>query len=262
MDKTALYIDALTRLLDVRCRELAPAPGSVGCSIGQVKSFDAKTRTLTGLVSTPNVDRYEEIVLPSAFAKRLDSFMSNPVFVAGHVYGGADGQPTTIGHWTDMKVTSEGLVGTAKFLEPGDALADAYFARYQQGAMRAFSVGWLTHEYEMREVATPKGKQKIRHFTDVELIEVSAVAIPANREALVRPAAFGAATAGSADQPTLDLIRDTINKTLTDPTGPMEVLIAQVVDALLARGTCFHDHDASHEHNQAADLMEMVKRLG
>jgi hypothetical protein len=48
------------------------------------------------------------------------------------------------------------------------------------------SVGFITHAFEMREMEFDGSTQRVRVFTDVELIEISAVAIPANRESLIR----------------------------------------------------------------------------
>ncbi len=173
--------------LDPTRREVEPHQGAIGCSIARVKGIDAGTRSVTALVSTPNPDRYEEIVEPKAFEQWLDVFMTNPVFCAGHTYVGWAGEPTVIGHWTSIKVTQEGLEATCEFART--ELAEQYWQLYSGGHMKAFSVGWITHEYKMQEYELAPGvKKTIRVFTEVELIEISAVAIPANRESLVRAA--------------------------------------------------------------------------
>jgi HK97 family phage prohead protease len=243
------YIDPILKLLDPSHRELAPATGDLGCSRGVVRKIDAANRTLDAVVSTPNVDRYEEIVLPAAFEKWLGRFMENPVFIAGHQYGGRSGEPTVIGHWKEMRVAEEGVVGKAVFADT--PLANQYWQLYEQGHMRAFSVGWITHGWEWRDpndikaIAKATGP-KIRVFTEVELIEVSAVAIPANRESLVRAAS--ALRGGEPDGATLPeslmpAIREEITKTLTDPLGPVDSLIREVVAAVHAHGSCGHDDD-------------------
>lgn len=187
MIDTDRYLDADSRLLNPQHRDIEPAAGDRGYSMGfAVKSVDAEKRRVSAVFSTPNVDRYDEIILPSAFEKRLGHFQSNPVLIANHVYYSLDGQPTTIGTIKDLKVTGEGLVGVAEFLK-GDALADAWWRRFEQKALRAFSVGFLTvaDGWEMRPFKQADGSsKKMRVFTDVELIEISAVSIPANRQAL------------------------------------------------------------------------------
>lgn len=182
-------VEQLARLfLDATQREVEPQQKSIGSSRMEVREVNQAERTLTAVVSTPNPDRYEEIVEPKAFKKRLASFKANPVFCAGHVYVGMSGEPTVIGHWSDLDVTGEGLVGTAKFA--ATPLAEQYWTLFRDGHMKAFSVGWLTYAWEMKSytVGDPPEKKNLRTFTDVELIEISAVAIPANRESLVRAA--------------------------------------------------------------------------
>jgi len=112
---------------------------------------------------------------------------ANPVLIAGHTYVGPGGEATVIGSWLEVKITREGLLARARFANT--PLAEEYFSLYKDGHMKAFSVGWITRAFEMRDTKLPDGTNKrIRWFTKVELIEISAVAIPANRESLVRAA--------------------------------------------------------------------------
>src|SRR5689334_11369618 len=112
-----LFLDESTQLLNPRRRDLEPVPGSRGFTPFTVKGIDSATRTVRALVSTPNVDRYEEVIVPEAFEKHLDGFMNNPVMLAAHSHGGQDGSPSVIGQWIDMKVTKDGLFGVGKFLK-------------------------------------------------------------------------------------------------------------------------------------------------
>jgi hypothetical protein len=110
----------------------------------------------------------------------------------------------------------------------------------------------------MQEFELAKGvRKKIRVFTEVELIEVSAVAIPANRESLVRAAsAFNeprASASGLNDTELRKLIADEITKTLTDPLGPVDSLIREVVAAVHAHGSCGHHDDDLDERGTEPD---------
>ena len=243
-------------VLDPTQRELEPRQGAVGFSLASVRSIDKPARSITAVVSTGSLDRYEEIVEPRAFEKHLPAFLSNPVFVAGHTYSGWSGEATVIGHWTDVAIGDAEVVATCVFAET--ALAEEYWRLYSEGHMRAFSVGWITHQTEMREMETPGSegkKRRIRVFTEVELIEISAVAIPANREALVRAASMLAgATERSSDpgapgtegeaetirnaiKETVDeavskAVRETLKQQLNaEPGGMLCGLIQDVVDA-------------------------------
>jgi phage head maturation protease len=199
---TRKYIDTALKLLDPRYREFEPAIGDRSASCMAVRAIDTKARTVEAVASTSQVDRYEEIVEPSAYAKWLPHFMANPVLMPGHQYTLADGKPAQIGTWLDVRITSEGLVGTAWFDE--DETADAWWRKYSHPDPRkrakGFSVGFLSHAWEMREFDQPHGRKRLRVFTEVELLEISAVPIPANRGALAREAsAVGGDSIEAAD---------------------------------------------------------------
>ncbi|MEM1445154.1 MAG: HK97 family phage prohead protease [Planctomycetota bacterium] len=240
------YLDAASRLLDPRHREIEPASGDLGFSLGQVRSVNEEQRTIEALVSTPAVDRYEEIVEPKAFEAWLPVFEANPVFVAGHTYSGWNGEPTVLGSWKDMKVTEEGLVGVAEF-DDEDPLARRHWNLYRKRHMRAFSVGWLTHSWEIREFELAPGvTKKLRVFTEVELIEISAVSIPANREALVRAAGIGGLATSTESSPELDAqglakaLTPAVESVLTqllsvEPGGHLCTLLQDVVELCMAR---------------------------
>lgn len=232
MNRTSKYIDAALQILDYHDRTLAPAVGDRGIVIGEVRGIDESKRQVTGLLSNDSIDRYGEVVLPSAFAKSLDRFMLNPKFMAQHVYGAPDGSPTSIGHWADVKITKEGLIGTAQFLPAGDALADAWWFRFVNKAVRTFSVGFMTRSWEMRPVSIDGETKMIRHFTGADLLEVSAVEIPANADALVRSA--GKRDGDGVSKELRAQIETVVKEILT--AGPGGYLYAAVEDAIEAYG--------------------------
>lgn len=159
----------------------------LGC---EVKSVDAKNRRLRALGSTASVDRDGERVEPGAFKATLDSYRKNPVIVASHVYRSADGTPTVIGHAKEIEATEAGLPFTMQFAET--PLAEQYWSLYRDGHMRAFSVGFIPRAWRDEPVDPQQPMmQRRRTFTEVELLEISAVAVPSNREALVLAAGSG-----------------------------------------------------------------------
>jgi len=95
---------SLSDLLDPTQRDREPQRGQLGVvrAFVQPGSIDEERRTMRFVCSTKNLDRYGEIVEPRAFEKWLPTFMQNPVFIAAHVYTTPNGEPTTIGHWTDL----------------------------------------------------------------------------------------------------------------------------------------------------------------
>lgn len=197
---TGLYLDDDLRLLNPARRDLEPERGAQGFARMAVRGIDRDRRRVTAVLSSPAIDRYGEIILPSAFEESLPEFMRNPVLLAGHKHVANDGSPTVIGHWVDIRVENNALIGTCQFLED-DELAQKWWQRFVQGAVRAFSVGIIVHAWEMREmpVGDNEEPQRVRVITSAELVEVSAVSVPANPEALVRQRSLGALLGVSSD---------------------------------------------------------------
>jgi len=197
-------VNPVDLILDPAKRGVEPRSGQIGYvrMFGEPSSIDHDKRTMRFTCSTKNLDRYSEIVDPQAFKKWLPTFMANPVMMAGHVYIAPDGKPTTIGRWLELEITDDGLTGVAQFMgKDSSGLAESYWERYSQGFQRAVSVGWITHQWQMEQLELDGVSQRVRVFKEVELVEISAVAIPANRESLVRAAsAFAAPPAGDAQE--------------------------------------------------------------
>ena len=252
------YIPPTATLLDPSHRDREPAAKAIGITRGSVKSVQEDQRTVQAVVSTNRVDRDQEVVIPSAFEKWLDIFLENPVFCAGHQYVGPSGKSTVIGHWIDLHITDDGLVGTVKFAET--PLGEDYWQLYKGKHLRAFSCRWQTHQHEFRELDLGGGIMKrIRVFTEVELLEISAVAIPANRDALAQivkrsktPQWPDESVPHLTDPPRIDeaalrqIVRDEIGKSLSpDLGGPLSCLIQDVVEAYRERGEPSHLREES-----------------
>lgn len=140
-----------------------------------VKTRDGKKYTITA--STPDVDRDGEVILPSAY-KNLDSYLgTNPVILWAHDYS-----KPPIGKATDGRITEEALELDIEFAST--PFAQEVKTLYDTGFMNAFSVGFIpknyTHDSEGNLV-----------FTEADLMEVSAVPVPANAFATMRRQAKG-----------------------------------------------------------------------
>lgn len=182
-------VDALASLfMDASRRDLEPAPGQIGESFLSMKSVDEEKRQIHFLCSTDDVDRMGEVVDQSALAASIPSFMFNPVFLANHVRAAMDGSPTVIGHWVKLWVSKDGLEGIVQF-DDEDELSLKYWNLYRKRHMRAVSICFIGRGWEMREVKSADGQmRRVRAFTQVDLIEISAVSVPANQAALMRAA--------------------------------------------------------------------------
>lgn len=184
-----MNLDKLNELLlNPEQRHVEPRVGQIGHNLMGIdrKSIDQENRTIDFVCSTPDVDRYGEIVLPSAFAKSLKQFMLNPVFPFGHHYEASGNQLPTVGHWKDMRVSDNALIGKAYFKPRG--LGEECFQDYIEGNLTSVSVAWLTRSWRMEEREIEGVSKRVRVFDEVDLIEVSAVLIPANPQARLRAA--------------------------------------------------------------------------
>ncbi len=128
-------------------------------------------------VSTASVDRDGEIVEPTAFKKTLPKFMKRPVLVSSHDYRDLTSQ---IGEWTKLKITDSGVEGKPKYyINDGNEQADWGFKLASRG-MAAFSIGFIPKEW----VDGDGVKEPRRTYKEVELLEISQVIVPSNREAI------------------------------------------------------------------------------
>lgn len=228
--------------LDPVRRDVAPRAGQVGHARMKVKGIDEGKRQAHFLCSTGEVDRYGEIVEPQAYADSIDAFMANPVFPAGHVYIGMSGEPTVIGSWAKVWISQDGLEGIAQFDDEENPLAQRYWNLYRKGHLKAVSVGFIAISWTMRDVMIGEQTKRTRVFDAVELLEISAVAIPAARAALVRAASAldgavigdGATTGGDAEKQVETIIERALTKHLNaSPGGLLCTLIQDVVEATL-----------------------------
>ena len=136
----------------------------------------AKEAPMTFVISSEEVDRHGDVVLAQGW--RLQAYLRNPVFLWAHNYG--------------LPVIGRAL---AVWPEPGQLLARLEFAPtefasqvaalYRSGYQQGVSVGFRPLRYEERRDGRTGAFLGIR-FLEQELLEVSAVPVPANRQALRR----------------------------------------------------------------------------
>lgn len=286
------YIDAERKVLNPFRADLAPEVGDRAVIDGSVKSYDPETREIEAVISSPTMDRHREIVLPSAFTELLPRFMANPVMLAHHESCPWDtGEPTSIGQWTDIRIGSDEqpVIGRGRLLSPGDDLADKWARRFDEGVQRAFSIGFIVHEWEMREFGSGENAVKRRVFTKIELVEVSAVHIPANYDAVMMAASHDGAGAGDpllaavnlADEAAMGRLADALAPKLAeaidlnaaaraafsklldgDPDGPMARLFLDCCQAALDRSDPMPDgHRSGPDPDVSAEAMQRLAEV-
>lgn len=148
-----------------------------------VKAVNEQEFTVDAVVSTKAVDRDGDIILPESFKKRLKHYKEHPVLMADHNYG----IMKQIGEAVKVAATDEGLEVRFKYyVGAGNAEADWAFFLAQKG-VAAYSIGFMAHAWEwISEKDKESGAERYtgRKFTEIELLEISQVAVPCNREAL------------------------------------------------------------------------------
>lgn len=132
---------------------------------------NAEERTQSGWASTPHIDSYDEIILPSAYEKFLPDFMRNPVHYWNHQW-----YEIPIGHVQEARVENEGLWVKNYFGET--ALAQEVWQAVREGSVRSMSVGF--RGYYTPQYGYWDDEQDLFIWTLVQLLEVSTVGMPAN----------------------------------------------------------------------------------
>jgi HK97 family phage prohead protease len=135
--------------------------------------------TLDFIVSDETLDRYNEVIVASGW--KLDNYVRNPVFQNSHQYGDiiytlGRALITEVRTVADRKV----LFQRVEFATEANPIAKIAYNLYKGKFLNAVSVGFIPIRWEMGE----PGDQFARRYTEQELLEVSAVGIPANPNAL------------------------------------------------------------------------------
>lgn len=169
--------------------------------VGYTKGVDLGGRTVDGLASTINLDRDGEVILPSAFAARLDKFKDgNSPFLAAHTHRAASGEPTQIGWVVEISITAADVPCKFRFGTTDNADQWWKLASDPEGKGIAFSIGFRPIRWVQGSVADLVGQfpelvpifeaagladdDWVRVYTEIELYEISGCAVPSNREAI------------------------------------------------------------------------------
>jgi hypothetical protein len=137
----------------------------------ETKRLDGDQWEVSGYASTYDRDLGDDVIVPGAFAKSLGTGRRVPLLF-GH-----DQRQLPIGHSLDLKEDDRGLFG--RFHLSKTALGTDVRRLLQEGSLNAFSIGYVPKESETDR------KAGVRHLKEVDLLEVSVVALPMNPQALV-----------------------------------------------------------------------------
>lgn len=159
-----------------------------------------KDRSVTAKISTVSVDRDGDVLLPQG--ANFKEFEKNPVVFLGHDYF-----TLPIGKCTAIKRDDNAIYAKTVFAErpddyPADKewVPDTLLSLYKQGVMNGFSVGFVPVEQRPASDADVKkfGAGAKRVFSKWKVLEYSAVALPANQDAVATAVSKGLITTSTA----------------------------------------------------------------
>jgi uncharacterized protein len=214
-------------------------PNSIRSTIPVEIRDDSCNSCLDFISSDESLDRYNEII--SASGWKLDNYLRNPVFQNAHQYGDI---LFTLGRAlvTEVRTVAGGkaLFQRIEFACDMNPMAKIAYGLYKGKFLNAVSVGFVPLRWEDgspaeevgRGVPTapssvqlstlnlqPSTKQFRRRYLEQELLEVSAVGIPANPNALALGLKSGAIQKSDL-RDLSDLIHLTLQHHSSDPTSP------------------------------------------
>src|SRR6266568_3198049 len=178
---------------------LTPLPTGLGEG-----NLAAGRAVLDFVSSDETLDRYGEIIQASGW--KLSSYNRNPVFQNAHQYGDV---VFTLGRALVTEVRAGKLYQRIQFATEVNPMARIAHGLYRGKFLNAVSVGFIPLRWE-------NGTQETafrRKYLEQELLEVSAVAIPANPNALAL-----ALKSGAVEKSDLRDLADLIRLTLETPT--------------------------------------------
>ena len=166
--------ERLLESLESYRRGLADAPVVQKFSVSNAVAPN-EDRPLTVVASEESADRLGDVVRAGGW--ELSAYKRNPVFLWAHDY-----TRTPIGRSSWVGVDGAKLLATVEF-------APTAFARevellYRQRFLRAVSVGFRAREFSFRKGRD--GSVDGVEYTKQELLELSAVPVPANPHALAK----------------------------------------------------------------------------
>ena len=146
-----------------------------------MRAETGKDGTTKVIASTPSVDRYGDVVAPDW---KLERFAANPVVVWSHDYSSLP----PIGKVIDLSMDGDALIARIKWddSEPG-SMGATVARQFREGFLSAVSVGFAPSKSTPRKELPedhPAAGRSGQFLEGNELLELSAVVVPANPEAV------------------------------------------------------------------------------
>lgn len=191
--------ELMSRMFSAPPTKGAPAVGTIRrtCFTPEVRAVDEAKREITFVASTEATDRYGDRLMTRGWS--LDAYRRNPVFLWAH-----DHKSPPIGKTLDVHVEQTpkpALIQRVEFAPKSTyEFADTVFNLYRGKFLRSVSVGFLPTEAPEPIIDDATGRTTGYQFNAMELLELSAVPIPANVEATARAIEKGIITTADAER--------------------------------------------------------------
>ena len=157
--------------------------GLRGAMVVEAKADEAGAPIIEFTASDDSIDRYDEVIAAAGW--ELTNYKRNPVFQNSHKYGDVI---HTLGKSVLTEVRGNKLVQRIEFAVDINPIAKLAHDLYRGKFLNAVSVGFIPLEWEDGNQASPYR----RKFLKQELLELSAVSVPANPNALQNAVKAGA----------------------------------------------------------------------
>lgn len=149
---------------------------------------ETKARTFSGYgAAFNNIDAYGDVIVPGAFAEFLsDAKLGKqpwPSMLSQHgAMGVTADDMTPIGVWQDIGEDGAGLRVTGQLADTRRGIEiDTLMRMTPRPAIDGLSIGYIPKKYEPRS----KPEDPRRRLTQIDLVEISLVTFPANRNARI-----------------------------------------------------------------------------
>lgn len=153
-----------------------------------VKTVDTENFSLVCVFSSQTEDRHGDVVMQDGWD--LKNYKKNPVILNSHNY---DDATEVIGRAIpkSLKIENKELVGEIVFAVNENPKAKIIFDLYAGGFLNAFSVGFIPKKFK---------EDNFFVIEESELLELSAVSVPANARALAKSKGIDVDSLDEADE--------------------------------------------------------------
>lgn len=177
-----------------------------------IKTYTVERKGDWVIASTPSFDRDKDRVMPRGID--TTNFQKNPALFYGHNYS----DPwAVIGRVAEWKIDDERMMFRPEFREPAGEGDPMHIIRslWETGLLKASSIGFIPQKGTKNDAGG-------MDFSEVELLEISIVPLPANQDAIRM--AFKAL----ADEPVASAPEDTPPAEEPQPANDMESVLDEL----------------------------------